>query len=531
MERDTSLEDLFRELLFVQMHRPRSSATANLLASNVPPSDIDRLHYEKVVEYGQGDIRNISLRLKYARAVVGHLDRQLDLAVNNVEDARTIVHPMRRFNDDVLLEVFQHCVQMESTPNSIDIRGMPWTLSQVCCRWRGLAINTGRLWTRVRLDFGRDEAFMESVGASYLLSNQLLRAAPFDVDVSIEGSPVASTVNRIFQTLVPFSPQVRSLTIDAGASSYRFLSACRGFFQHLQSLSICDASYYLFEGSETEGPYHDLTIDAFAFAPRLECLRVHALPLQSVALASVTLGSVVQFSTSLYSQWTTVFRLISQMNKLESLDLLCDCDVDAIDDDPSPVIVPSLRRLTLRDPDGWQNISVVWDKVDVSQVTTVVLSYQGEYSVITYPSLLASVASITELHVHVGEFVDNSDNHSTQMISFLRYMPNVATFCIRTFSHCSLFFREVSRESQFLPNLREILFGYEGGVDAEGDAQLIEAVYIRATNPAFRTVEKISLRSPLSYSTDLYRQKWDALCRNGQVIVEVDDFPFCYLEC
>ncbi|PBL04192.1 hypothetical protein ARMGADRAFT_1070664 [Armillaria gallica] len=371
---------------------------------------------------------------------------------------------------------------------------------------------------------------MESVGASYLLSNQLLRAAPFDVDVSIEGSPVASTVNRIFQTLVLFSPQVRSLTIDAGALSYQFLSTCRGFFQHLQSLSICDASYYLFEGSETEDPYHDLTIDAFAFVPRLKCLWVHALLLQSVALASATLSSIVQFSTPLYSQWTTVFRLISQMNKLESLDLLCDCDVDAIDDDPSPVIVPSLCRLTLRDPDRWQNIPVVWDKVNVSQVTTVVLSYQGEYSVVTYPSLLTSVTSIMELHVHVGEFMDNSDNHSTQMISFLRCMLNVATFCIRTFFHCSLFFREVSRDSHFLPNLRGISFGYEGGVDAEGDAQLIEAVYIRATNPAFRTVKKISLRSSLSYSTDLYRQKWDALCRNGQVVVEVDDFPFCYFE-
>ncbi|PBL04193.1 hypothetical protein ARMGADRAFT_1070665 [Armillaria gallica] len=111
------------------MHWPRSSATANLLVSNVPPSDIDRLHYEKVVEYGQGDIQNISSRLKYARAVVGHLDRQLELAVNNVEDAQTIVHLMRRFNNDVLLEVFQHCVQMESMLNSIDIRGMPWTLS------------------------------------------------------------------------------------------------------------------------------------------------------------------------------------------------------------------------------------------------------------------------------------------------------------------------------------------------------------------------------------------------------------------
>ncbi|KAK0462664.1 uncharacterized protein EV420DRAFT_1234571, partial [Desarmillaria tabescens] len=143
---------------------------------------------------------------------------------------RTIVHPIRRIPDEVLGEIFQQCVEIESTTNSIDIRGMPWTLSHVCGRWRGLVMNMGRLWKRVQLDFG-EEAHTGSVGSSYLLSKQLLRAVPFDVDVSIEGSPEDLNANHVLHTLIPFSHRFRSLTVEAGVSSYQFLSACKGSFQ------------------------------------------------------------------------------------------------------------------------------------------------------------------------------------------------------------------------------------------------------------------------------------------------------------
>ncbi|PBL04189.1 hypothetical protein ARMGADRAFT_1022662 [Armillaria gallica] len=353
---DKSFDNLLLDLLSAPLQFPRTISTAKLLASNAAPSEAQYMYFQSVVERGQEDMQKLSQRLIRARAIVDYLDGQLELAITNVEDAQTIMHPMWRVNDDVLGMIFQYCAETESSRNSINVREMPWTLSHVCGRWRSLVMNTGRLWTRVRLDLGHDEAFMGSVGASYLISSQLLRAAPFKVDMMIEGYPGDSMVNSVFPVLIPFSPQIRSLKIKASPSACRFLS----------SLSIHGASYHS-ESLETNDMYQDLTLDAFTFAPNLECLRI-------------------------FLERTV------QMGRLEMLDLICNCDIDDIDDDPDPVTIPSLHQLVLHDPENWQTILIVWDKIFASQ------------------------------------------------------------------------------EPSFLPNLHEFFFGYEGGLNADDDTDIIEAL-------------------------------------------------------
>ncbi len=524
---DKSFDDLLFDLLSAPLQFPRAISTAKLLASNAAPSEAQYTYLQSVVERGREDMQKLSRRLIRARAIVDYLDGQLELAVTNVEDARTIMHPIRRVNDDVLGMIFQYCVETESSQNSIDVRGMPWTLSHVCGRWRSLAMNTGRLWTRVRLDLGRDEAFMGSVGASYLISNQLLRAAPFKVDMTIEGYPGDLMVNSVFPVLVPFSPRIRSLKIKASPSACRFLSVCKGFFPCLQSLSIRGASYHS-PSLETNDMYQDLTLDAFTFAPNLECLRIRELPLRSFYFASTTLNSITRFSISLYSQLSTVLERTAQMGRLETLDLICDCDIDDIDDDPDPVTIPSLRQLVLHDPDNWQTIPIVWDKIDASQVTTVILSYDGSHFVVTYPLLRAPATSITGLHIHLGDCLINTNDHCSLMIEFLRHTPNLTAFCIRTPHPCTPLFREALQEPSFLPNLREFFFGYEGGLNADANTDIIEALYVRTTNPLFHPIKKIGLQSPLSYATSLCERKWDLVCKSGQVVVESNKHRTCH---
>ncbi|KAK0491929.1 hypothetical protein EDD18DRAFT_1109342 [Armillaria luteobubalina] len=475
------------------------------------------------------DVRLQSRGLTYARAVAGYLEAQLKLAEGHVEDAQSIVHPMRRVSDDVLEVIFQRCVGIGLQSYS-GVGWMPWILSHVCGRWRLLVRNSGRLWTRVLLDFERGEPLASSGCVAVLLKEQMLRACPYNVDVLIKGAPMEPSTNPILLALIPFSHWFRTMTMDAGGSLYQFLSACKMPFTCLHTLSIGDMSYHLFEGHDMEDPYHDLTLDVFAFVLNLECLQVSVVLLWCFYFEPLTLNAVTQFSMSLYSQWTTVFSLAVRMSRLEYLDLTCDCDVDETEDGVGRVSIPSLHKLVLRNPDSRQNVPIVWDKVDVLTVSMTILSYKGKFSVIAYPRLFASAGCITELHVHIGEESEHFDYGDSSIDDFLRQTPNVAVFCLQTSRYCPELFQRFSQDPYFLPKLRDLMFVCTGYVDAEHDAGFVDAVYIRTVDPAFRRIEKIGICLLPSCAMDITWHKWDVVFRRNKVVVGIGNSSLCCYE-
>ncbi len=527
---DKTFEDVFRGLLS-QVYLPRVPGIAPFLLSNDSPSDVDHARLLVEIERGKNDIERITRWWIHARAIASYLEGQLNVASANVGNAQIILHPIRLVNDDVIGEIFRWCAETKSPLNSNDVRGVPWTLSQVCRRWRAVALDTGRLWTKVSLDFGVDELFMASFGGAHALVQQIVRARShdFSLDVTIKaGSITDLSTNCVFRALMPFSSFFRSFTIDAGPSSYAILSQCKGSFDRLKSLSICDMSYHLFDGHDAQDPYEELSLDAFTFAPNLECLQAYVLPLRAFTFASSTLGAVMRFSVPLYSQWVPVFKLMKLMNRLECLDLICDCDVDDIDEDPVSIALPYLRQMCLRDPVSWQNMPLIWNKIDVPNLTTLLLSYEGEYTIVTYPLLLTSAISITKLHIHIGESLINPDIHCSLLTRFLRQTPNLIIFCLHTNHLCVALFQNGLQDRYFLPKLRELSFGYSGRTDIEDDAHVIDAMYAHVMEPVFLPIEKISLQQVLSYATQDHEQKWDRVCRSGVVVVKVDRYLSCH---
>ncbi|KAK0488352.1 hypothetical protein EDD18DRAFT_1110323 [Armillaria luteobubalina] len=473
-----SFEEVFRKLLVTRVHSSRATELVLLLSSNDPPSEVDCARFLADIIQGHKDIEQMTQWSVFFRAVVGHIDVQLKVAAANVEDVRVVVHPIRRVNDDVFGEIFQWCAAIESSLNSNDVRGVPWTLSQVCRHWRTLVLNMSSLWSRVKLNFGVDGPFMASFSAAHALTQQMIRARPYDtcLDVTVAGSIFNLDTNCVFRALLPFSSYFRSFTIDAGPSSYAILAQCKGSFDRLEDLSICDLSYGLFGDQDVEDPYHDLAFDAFTFAPNLERLQIYVLPLRAFEFASSTLNTVTRFSAPLYTQWTSVFEAMEQMDRLKELDLTCDCNIDDVEDEPVSIVLPSLRRMVLRDPESWLNIPHVWNKINAPEVDAVLLSYEGEYSVVTYPFLLVSAVSITELHIHIGEYLINFDDHCSSLVQFLWHTPNVIVFCFRTAHPCMELFQDGLQDTTFLPKLCKLSFGYSGHADEENDAHFIEAM-------------------------------------------------------
>ncbi|KAK0488093.1 hypothetical protein EDD18DRAFT_1360049 [Armillaria luteobubalina] len=183
------------QLEFVEGHVEESRSIVHLIEGDL----------QVVVQHNaQDDVRLRSRGLTYARAVAGYLEVQLKLAEGHIEDAQSIVHPMRWVSNDVLEVIFQRCMGIGLQSYS-SVGWMPWILLHVCGRWRLLVRNSGRLWTRVLLDFERGEPLASSGHVAVLLKEQMLRACLYDIDVLIKGTPMEPSTNPILLALIPFS--------------------------------------------------------------------------------------------------------------------------------------------------------------------------------------------------------------------------------------------------------------------------------------------------------------------------------------
>ncbi|KAK1233194.1 hypothetical protein PQX77_003661 [Marasmius sp. AFHP31] len=76
-------------------------------------------------------------------------------------------HPIRRLPNEILAEIFNFCVEgdvnivegsgkadwQNDGPSTLDLDQTLWALSQVCQRWRNLALSSPKLWTAININW------------------------------------------------------------------------------------------------------------------------------------------------------------------------------------------------------------------------------------------------------------------------------------------------------------------------------------------------------------------------------------------
>lgn len=96
------------------------------------------------------DIEACRARIARAYAQICLLERQRDAVQHRVSIHRARLSPLRAVPDQVLQEIFQHC--LPDTPYVVpDAHSAPLVLTQVCRRWRAVAQGTSELWSSVAL--------------------------------------------------------------------------------------------------------------------------------------------------------------------------------------------------------------------------------------------------------------------------------------------------------------------------------------------------------------------------------------------
>ncbi|PBK61417.1 hypothetical protein ARMSODRAFT_665214 [Armillaria solidipes] len=135
----------------------------DLLRYNDPLLEAEKTALRSLVDEAPSTLANLDQKIIEARQMLDSLIQKRQVAESDFDDAKTLLHPIRSMPQDVLREIFDHCVPdwEEITSglgpyqdyDSLDPRFAPWTISHVSRAWRDVSLSLPHLWTCITLDF------------------------------------------------------------------------------------------------------------------------------------------------------------------------------------------------------------------------------------------------------------------------------------------------------------------------------------------------------------------------------------------
>ena len=187
-----------------------------------------------------GDIEECRMRIARAHAQMRLLERQRDAVQRRMSIHRARLSPLRAVPDQVLQEIFQHC--LPDTPYvAPDARSAPLVLTCVCRRWRAVAQGTSELWSSITL---RDRGVWNSELEVEMVKRWLDRSRARPIRMSIVCSPCTdfgldgnALCSDIFQLAIAHSAQLGDLCLNVNRTYlHRFMD--RASLPALQSTII-----------------------------------------------------------------------------------------------------------------------------------------------------------------------------------------------------------------------------------------------------------------------------------------------------
>ncbi|KAK0485537.1 hypothetical protein EDD18DRAFT_1195905, partial [Armillaria luteobubalina] len=306
-------------------HAPPDARIIELLQTNAPPTPIERNSLEATLSETPDRVAELDSLILSTRSLLHYLTKDRNKALENQTNAKRILSPCRRLPTELLTEIFIRCSPLCGPP--LDPRALPWTLSQVCRKWRAVAIATHELWSTIYLPFLDDQFLDESrmYEVACMLSVVLDRARPHDLEVIIWLKNDTYT-HPVFPVLISSVRYWKSLDITGESVDLGFLSPCRGHFDRLET-AVVDGHHRW--GSQA--------IDVFSMAPRL---RSFEMSINAPFLLPVNVVELFDYSPFDADTHATLHNLVN----IKHLTILCSSYSSGL----PRICLPRVSELELR---------------------------------------------------------------------------------------------------------------------------------------------------------------------------------------
>ncbi|SJL13260.1 uncharacterized protein ARMOST_16699 [Armillaria ostoyae] len=376
-----------RAITVPPLHTPRIE---QLIAINEPPLEFEEAPLRDIVNQGPQMLSDLDAKIADVKDILQQLLRERSQVTDNLAIAKNILHPIRRLPTDVLGEIFLACVQSPAEclfsllrNDSVNFLEGPWPISHVCRRWRGIAINTPRLWSSISLLFPIDAS--RTLEFTLILGCYIERSRNLELTLSVYADADVSDHSAL-ALLLSTCHRWKDVLLVLPSATIRTLSFCRGSFRNLR---------YLHAGLNDRDGYTlsiDPLLDAFEYSPNLT----------HIAFSNV--GDPLQICSLLWSQITVYdgtdgpddenitetphLHVLTKMPLLESARLYCD--KHSTIPVSGRVHLPRLQNLTLEE--GYAavagSLSQCFSALSLPSLTELRLGYANYTNQVQLPSII-----------------------------------------------------------------------------------------------------------------------------------------------
>ncbi|KAK0429956.1 hypothetical protein EV421DRAFT_1913623 [Armillaria borealis] len=498
------------------------------LTHNLPPSDAIRPAVLAKIQECQHFIATVN-RFGHRLVVKDHLFLSMEKAKAEklLVHLKLILHPIRCLPDNVLLELFTLVIDFTGT-SAVSTDMVLWACARVCQWWRALILDTPSLWSDVHLNFDDDIYLRYHLPrAERILVERLERSGSHLLNIFICGPCAHPDTNRILSRLLTSAARWRSLTVDAGPEVYKMFEKCPGeSLTELCTLSIADSIYMEGEPDE-EDRYTGVILKAFCCTPKLRRLFLSPLPLSSLSLSAETMyNNIQEFSVNLFHQLPNVSRLLPAMRALKSLDILCD---EKWRDDDDMIHLPLLSEITLREYNNTHDIPDTWTKLNLPNVKSLQLAYEGVVLHLKLPLFDKHNPRITEFTCYVNSFADSGfPDFERDLIMILQSLPNITTLRLSSCHTTPILLEKMRSDTCFLPALMDITLLWimpSFQVPDDDIFLLIDTLHTQARSATCATVKHLAFESDITLYEELtpYTTMWEELRNGGLEVVEFSE--------
>lgn len=373
----------------------------------------------------QDATKALQSKIEATQRLLDFLKNQRRIAESNTADTTKILRQYRILNTDCLTKIFQQCLADQNGDSDNDdysfgpregfdclnpVRRAPWSLAQVCCRWRDVALGSPGLWSCVDIDFGslcKAQDFYSK--RLFRLGLFLERSCGFPLRIRLR-SRWDISANPIFQALLPTSSRWTDAFFSLPSKSFRSLSACGSFFGRLERLQV-----------SLMGPM-ELGLDTFAMAHNIRTF-TSDIP-QPFLVFSHFPGASVKSYSAFDGSFREQVSALTHLPNVQDLVLLCkksnmdirspvtlghvqSLDVDEFfHDKPGSVaqmlenlVLPSLRKLRMSFPTEAPSFPIQHHLV---HITTLELTCRLNHheDVVAFCIFLESLTQLETLSIH-----------------------------------------------------------------------------------------------------------------------------------
>ncbi|KAJ7584209.1 hypothetical protein C8J56DRAFT_198738 [Mycena floridula] len=461
----------FSETLEPDDHHSETTRTfpAHLLSftlSNDAPSHEEESHFRQLLSEGVQDLQNLDDRIAMMRRNLEVLVDQRASKGREVEQYKSVLHPIRRLPKEILYEIFlwfvKEDVYEDSAVSSLNPTSTNWILPRVSRHWSSVALSFARIWSTVRLT--TEDFSFTGPEKSRMLEVQLQRSANHQLSISLLSDTDIPKNDPLFLVLLSTSSRWKELFLLTTMKSLESLSPLRGSLPSMTTLHVW--------AHRTDVPISVSSM--FEFAPKLTKLFGNPYALQKLQLPFSQIDTYCQdisFTCSAHAS------LLSRMLNLQRIATVCilnpaEDSLSALSTEslPTRITLPFLRHASLlRGPtaeDEEEHVEHSSSRCSLIHRLTVPALKEMEITIHQSMNelralLLRSQCSLETLSLEVHDVPDDA------CLGLLMVIPTLTSFTLDcTEALATKFMEDFSQSPSVVPSLRYLELKQPCGFDS-----------------------------------------------------------------